>query len=229
MFKGHDPEVLASATATAVGSLSNVVASSTAAGHWEVAKAGNEAQQVIINVVVQNADPTPAQITELDERLTRLETSVEQRGVPHTQQFKCIEDYKACLADADDDNGRWLCRLGLAACSALTLLALRDRATKVGHLRLETAPPRLVLERAWPGRTLELRPGELKAIGLVSLGEDPDAGDAGYRQLLFGVPGEREVRSYLEPDVAAAERLAESVAATFELELERFTGPPQRR
>lgn len=118
--------------------------------------------------------------------------------------------------------------LGIAALCTLGLLALRDSATKVAGLRLETEPPRLLLLRSWPGRSLELGGGELAALGIVSLGEDLPKGRAGSRQLLFGPSGRREVRSFLENDAEAAERLAERIAETFGVELQRFSGPPTR-
>ena len=124
---------------------------------------------------------------------------------------------------------RALSGLGLTLCSAVTLLALRDHATKVGALRLEPAAPRLVLERGWPAGELAVGPEELVALGIVTLGDDPEAGEAGKRQLVFGVKGHREIRSFLEKDAEGAEEIAEAIAAAFGLELERFAGPPSRR
>ena len=113
---GHPLGMVIESSAQAVASLSNVVATATAVGDWEVAKAGNELQRVVINVVVQNKDPSGTQATAFDKRLTELEKSVERAGVPRTKTFKCIQDYKACMEDAKNAGERWICRVGLGVC-----------------------------------------------------------------------------------------------------------------
>lgn len=108
----------------------------------------------------------------------------------------------------------------------LSGLALRDCATKIALLRLETDPPRLTFERRFPRRTRVLVPGELRGIGLVTLGTTLEDEAGGERQVLLSIPGEKEIRSVLEDDPAQALAIAERIAEAFGLELQRFAGPP---
>ena len=106
------------------------------------------------------------------------------------------------------------------------ILGWRDCTTKVAALRVETDPPSLTFERRLPRRSRTLRPGELRGVGLVTLGTTLENEEGGQRQLLLSIEGERELRSFLEDDPAKALAIAERIAEVMELELQRFAGPP---
>ncbi len=85
----------------------------------DVARVSNKLQGLVINVYLSVERPSQipqVKIDEFDQRVKGLETIVEKAGVPHTQVFKCIQDYHDCMAAAKDDSGRWLCRVGVSAC-----------------------------------------------------------------------------------------------------------------
>jgi len=119
--------------------------------------------------------------------------------------------------------------IAIGVSGAVAGLAWRDCATKLAFVRLETAPPRLTLERRWPRRPLVLVPGELGAVGLLTLGAELDDEQGGQRQLLIGVAGEKEMRSFLEYDPPKALAIAAHIAEAMGVELQRFAGPPPLR
>jgi hypothetical protein len=114
--------------------------------------------------------------------------------------------------------------IGAAGLGAI--LAGRDCATKVARVQVRTEPPELSFERRLPRRSRTLRPGELRGVGLVTLGTTLDDEEGGQRQLLLSIECEREIRSFLENDPAKALVLGERIAEVMGLELQRFAGPP---
>jgi hypothetical protein len=114
--------------------------------------------------------------------------------------------------------------IGVAGLPAV--LAWRDCSTKVALIRVVAEPPSLTIERKLPARSRTLAPGELRGIGLLTLGTTLEDEAGGERQFLFSIEGEREIRSFLEHDPREALVTAERIAKTMGLELQRFAGPP---
>ncbi len=104
---------------SAVESLSTAVSTATSTGHLEVAKAGVDVQQIIIQVFVP-AEPSvgiaQSSLEKFDERIGALEERIDAAGGARTHAFRCKQDFDDCMAKAKDTMDKNVCRMVLATC-----------------------------------------------------------------------------------------------------------------
>ena len=106
-------------TVSAVESLSATVSTATDIGHIDVAKAGVNVQQTVVQVFVPaNPDVGIAQssLQEFDERMSILEKQIDTAGRARTHAFRCKQDYDDCIAKATSTMDRNVCRMVLTTC-----------------------------------------------------------------------------------------------------------------
>ena len=127
-------------TSTAVDAIETTVASATATGHADLAKAGERLSMLVVNVFQQAQDPetelSPADFVRLDQEIEQYQQQAQElRATPEfskSREFQCNREFRACVASSANRSEQAACWMAFVACLGSGIAAA---------LRRDTPPP----------------------------------------------------------------------------------------